>query len=166
MHLGPLTRSRAIDRRTAGARARLSGLMTTPGTVVSALAWIGALLLVLSAIIHLHLWSQGYQHIPTIGPLFLIQGIVGIVLAITVAVSRHLVALVVGALFAIGTIGGLLLSVNVGLFGFRDSLSAPYATLSLIFEAGAFVVLVGAAVLTVARQRKSAHRRPAWPGVG
>jgi hypothetical protein len=60
----------------------------------------------------------------------------------------------------------LLLSVNVGLFGFRDSLSAPYATLSLIFEAGAFAVLVGAAVLTVARQRKSAHRRPAWPGVG
>ena len=165
MHLSPLSPDRAVDTRTGVAWARLSGLVSTPGPVVSALAWTGALLLVLSAIIHLHLWSQSYQHIPTIGLLFLIQGIAGIVLAITVTVFRHLVILIGGALFAIGTIGGLLLSVNVGLFGFRDSLSAPYAAMSLIFEAGAFSVLAGAAVLTVARQPKSARRRPTSPGV-
>jgi xanthine/uracil permease len=140
-----------MDTPTGGAWARRSAFVSRPGPVVSGLAWIGALLLVLSAIIHLHLWSQSYQHVPTIGPLFLTQGIAGIVLAIMVSVSRHLVMLISGALFAIGTIGGLLLSVYVGLFGFRDSLSAPYATLSLLFEAVAFAVLAGAAVLTATR---------------
>jgi hypothetical protein len=129
------------------------GLIDHPGAVVSGLAWIGALLLVLSAAIHLHLWSQSYRHIPTIGPLFLLQGLAGIVLAVIVAVSRHWLVLVGAALFAVGTIGGLLLSVYVGLFGFKDSLSAPYATKSLVLEAVAFGVLTGAAVLSMARHR-------------
>ena len=136
-------------------------VMGSPGPIVSGLAWIGAVLLVLSAVIHLHLWSQSYQHIPTIGPLFLVQGIAGIVLAVLVAVFRRLVVLAGAALFAIGTIGGLLLSVYVGLFGFQDSLSAPYATMSLIVEAVAFVVLAGAAALTlVLRREVLVHGRP------
>ena len=151
MRLAPLSPNRAIETRTGGAWARISGFASAPGPVVSALAWIGALFLVLSAVIHIHLWSQSYQHIPTIGPLFLIQGIAGIGLAITVSVFRHLVILIGAALFAISTIGGLLLSVYVGLFGFQDSLGAPYATMSLVFEAVAFAVLAGAALLTVAR---------------
>ncbi len=127
----------------------MTGLVGTPGPVVNVLAWLGAILLILSAIIHLHLWSQSYHQIPTIGPLFLLQGIAGIVIAIAVAIIRRFLVLAGGALFAIGTIGGLLLSVNVGLFGFRDSLSAPYATASLVIEAAAFALLSGAAVLTV-----------------
>ena len=82
-----------IDSQRAGVRSQLLGLVGSPGPAVSVLAWIGALLLVLSAIIHLHLWSQSYQHIPTIGPLFLVQGIAGIVLAVTVSVFRRLLVL-------------------------------------------------------------------------
>jgi hypothetical protein len=137
------------------------GLMGSPGPVVSVLAWIGAVLLVLSAVVHLHLWSQSYQHIPTIGPLFLIQGIIGIVLAALVTVFRRLLVLAGAALFAIGTIGGLLLSVYVGLFGFRDSLSAPYALTSLTVEAITVVVLAGAAALTLVLRREGlVHGRP------
>lgn len=151
MRLAPLSSNRAIDTRAGRVWERRSGLGIRPGPVVSALAWIGALFLILSATIHLHLWSQSYRHIPTIGPLFVIQGISGIVLAITISIFRRLVILIGGALFAIGTIGGLLLSVYVGLFGFQDSLSAPYAGMSLVIEAIAFAALAGAAVLTVAR---------------
>jgi hypothetical protein len=141
--------------------------MGAPGPVVSVLAWFGAVLLVLSAIIHLHLWAQSYQHIPTIGPLFLIQGIVGMFLALVVSVFRRLVVLVVAALFALGTIGGLLLSVNVGLFGFQDSLSAPYASTSLVIEALAFVVLAGAAGSTLILHREPVgHGRPTATLVG
>lgn len=146
-----LTANRGTDVQAGGVRPRLLGLVDHPGPLVSGLAWIGALLLVLSAGIHLHLWSQSYRHIPTIGPLFLLQGIAGIGLAIIVAVFRHRLALIGASLFAVGTIGGLLLSVYVGLFGFKDSLSAPYATMSLILEAVAFGVLTGAAVLSMAR---------------
>ena len=83
--------------------------MGTPGLSVSVSAWVGSILLVLSALIHLHLWDQSYQHIPTIGPLFLVQGVAGIVLAILASLFRRLVVLAGATLFALGTIGGLLL---------------------------------------------------------
>ena len=41
----------------------------------------------------------------------------------------------------IATIGGLLLSVSVGLFGFMDSPATPYAGLSLGVESAGAVVL-------------------------
>jgi hypothetical protein len=130
--------------------------MASPGWAVTALCWSGSLLLVVSALIHLHLWSTGYRHIPTIGPLFLLQGAAGIVLAVAVAVSRHVLVTVAAAGFALGTIGGLLVSVEVGLFGFKDSFSAPDARVSLAVEAAAFVVLASASVLEIVQSRRRA----------
>ena len=47
---------------------------------------------------------------------------------------------------------GLLLSVYVGLFGYTETLSVPYATLSLAVElTAAFVLLVAACVLALAK---------------
>ena len=127
-------------------------------------AWAGAVLLLLSAIIHLHLWSQGYKHIPTIGPLFVLQGVVGIVAALAVAVFRRFVVLAGAAMFAIATAGGLVLSILVGLFGFRESIHAPYATSSLTIEVAAFVLLATAASVTLARRRdNSVDRGPRVP---
>ncbi len=129
--------------------ARLAGPSTKPGWLVSIAALAGAALLIWSAVIHLHLWDTGYRSIPTIGPLFLLQGIVGIVVAVAVAVVRRPIVLVGGALFAAGTVGGLLLSVYVGLFGFQDSFSAPFAVQSLVVELVAFGLLGGTAVLAL-----------------
>jgi hypothetical protein len=134
---------------------RRGSLIASPGRLVSALCWVGGLLLIISALIHLHLWASGYRHIPTIGPLFLLQGITGIALALVVVVSRQPLAMVCGALFALGTLGGLVLSIEVGLFGFKDSLSAPYATLSVAVESAALVAL-GIGRLTVWRRHRSA----------
>jgi hypothetical protein len=136
------------------AAPKTRGLIATPGRLVSALCWAGGLLLIISALIHLHLWAGGYRHIPTIGPLFLLQGAAGIALALVVTVSRQPLAVVAGALFALGTLGGLVLSIEVGLFGFKDSLSAPYATLSVVVESAAFVAL-GLAWLTASRRGTS-----------
>ncbi len=100
--------------------------------------------------IHLHLWSTGYRDIPTIGPLFLLQGIVGGILTVALVVLRRLFAVVAAAGFMVATIGGLLLSVNVGLFGFMDSLAAPFAGLSLAVESAGALILatVGVVLLT------------------
>ncbi len=133
--------------------------MASPGLAVSALCWAGSLLLIGSALIHLHLWSTGYRHIPTIGPLFVVQGVLGMMVAAAVAVSRQTMVVAGGALFAAGTIGGLVLSVEVGLFGFQDSFGAPYATLSLVVESAAFVVLSAAAVMSL-RQARHASGTP------
>jgi hypothetical protein len=86
---------------------------------------------------------MGYRSIPTIGPLFLLQGIAGALLGLVLVLWRRLLVVVAGAGFMVATISGLLVSVKFGLFGFMDTLAAPYAGLSVVLES------VGAAVLTV-----------------
>ena len=41
----------------------------------------GAALLIATAVIHLRLYSQGYSTVPKIGPLFLLNGVAGCLLA-------------------------------------------------------------------------------------
>jgi hypothetical protein len=116
--------------------------------------FVGAALVATTGAIHLHLWASGYRTIPTIGPLFLFQGIAGAALAVAVIASRRLLTVVAAAGFMIVTIGGFLLSVYVGLFGFMDTLAAPFAGVSLAVEStGALVLSVGGAVLLMGRIR-------------
>jgi hypothetical protein len=102
---------------------------------------VGSALLATSGAIHLHLWAMGYRTIPTIGPLFLIQGLAGAAMAILLAVSRRLLIVVTAAGFMVATIGGYLISIYVGLFGFMDTLAAPFAAVSLGVESAGAVVL-------------------------
>jgi hypothetical protein len=119
---------------------------------VLALTATGAGFLVWSGVIHLMLWSDGYKDISVIGPLFLLQGIASIVIAVAVVAFRWLALLVIGAVTGVATAVGLLLSVNVGLFGFTESLASPYAELSLAVEfTAAFVLLVAACLLAFAQ---------------
>jgi hypothetical protein len=130
---------------------------------VLVLAATGAAFLVWSAVIHLMLWSDGYKDISVIGPLFLIQGIACIVIALAIVALRWLALLAAGAVTGVATAVGLLLSVHVGLFGYTESLSVPYAELSLAVEfTAAFVLLVAAGVLALARPSRLA-RKPSSP---
>ena len=146
-----------VGAEPAAARLTWRSLMASPGLAATLLCGAGSALLIASAAIHLHLWSTGYDQIPTIGPLFLVQGIAGIVVALLVAISRHFLVALAGALFAAGTIGGFLVSVEFGLFGFQDSLSAPYATMSLVVESAAFVVLLASAYIGMRRAGWGVH---------
>jgi len=135
------------------AGTRPTGSATRRAVITGTLV-IGAALVGATSAIHLHLWAMGYRDIPTVGPLFLVQGIVGAVLVVALVVVRRLIVVAVAAGFMIATIGGLLLSVNVGLFGFMDTLSAPFAGLSLIVEiAGALVLTVAGIALAVGTPR-------------
>jgi hypothetical protein len=108
---------------------------------------VGAALVAVSGIIHLYLWGKqfGYKDIPTIGPLFLIQGIATIIIALLVIGSRRLGALLIGAGTMAASVVALILAIEVGLFGFRDSWAAPYAKTSLYEEIAGGVVLLAAA---------------------
>src|ERR1700722_14170232 len=124
---------------------------------VLVLAGIGGAFLVWSAVIHLELWSGGYKDISVIGPLFLVQGIASIILGVAVVAFRWLALLAAGAVAGVATAVGLLLSVYVGLFGYTESLSVPYATLSLAVEfTAAFVLLAAAVLLALAAPVKAA----------
>jgi hypothetical protein len=110
---------------------------------------LGGVLIVWSAFIHFHLWDEtdGYRSIPTIGPLFLLQSIAGLVVGIGVVAVRRLWAALVGIGFVVSTLVGFLLSVAVGLFGFKDSWLAPFAKEAFTVELLTVVVLIAAAAL-------------------
>src|ERR1700723_92351 len=129
-------RRASVPGRAGRLLARGPARIKSPGArwAVSVLAVAGAALLVWSGVIHLQLWSDGYRGISVIGPLFLIQGIASIALAVGLAVFRRVVLLAAGAVLAAGTAVGLLLSVSVGLFGYVESLAVPYAQTSLVVE--------------------------------
>ena len=118
----------------------------------------GALLLVVSAGIHLVLYLTGYRSIPTIGWLFLVQFLVAFVLAIGALVTHSRLVAVAGAAFALSTLGCYLLAVWIGLFGFKEIRTRAGIAAGLI-EVAAFATLALAVVITDARQ-STAPARP------
>jgi predicted lipoprotein with Yx(FWY)xxD motif len=121
----------------------------------------GAGLLAASAAIHLDLYVTGYRSIPTIGWLFLLQVIVGFALALAVlivplvplkrpsadAVNAGVAAAAAG--FALATLGGYLLSLWVGLFGFKE-VRTTAGLVAGILDIAAFAALAILAALLAA----------------
>jgi hypothetical protein len=152
----------SVPRRAAQLLARGPARMKSPGArwAVNVLAVAGAALMVWSSVIHLQLWSDGYRSISVIGPLFLIQGVAGIALAVVTAVFRRVILIAAGAVTMAATAAGLLLSAGIGLFGFQESLAVPYAMSSLVVEfASAAVLAVASAIIVAARPGPRPVRR-------
>jgi hypothetical protein len=111
----------------------------------------GAACAVYSGYIHLYLWGRQpfpYRDIPTIGPLFLVQGIAAIIIGLLVVISRRVGAVLVGAGLLVVSVVALVIDVEVGMFGYKDSWAVPYAKTTLYEEiVGAVLLLVAACVL-------------------
>jgi hypothetical protein len=123
----------------------------------------GAGLVVYSGYIHLYLWGRQpypYSAIPTIGPLFLLQGIVGILIGALVVVTRRFFAVLLAAGFMVVSVAALVIDVEVGMFGFQDSWQVPYATSTLYEE------IVGAVLLLIAAGALAGPSLPSWPRRG
>ena len=103
----------------------------------------GAAFLIASGAIHLDLYLTGYNSIPTIGPLFLLQIISAYLLAISIPVTGHRLAYASGAAFSIGTLIGYLLSLKVGLFGFTEVRTTSGIIAGIIDVAGFAVLSAG-----------------------
>jgi predicted lipoprotein with Yx(FWY)xxD motif len=115
----------------------------------------GSGLLIATAAVHLDLYLTGYRTIPTIGWLFLLQVIVafGLGLAVLAIPSRLAIAsrlaAAAGAGFALATLGGYLLSVWTGLFGFKE-VRTTAGIVAGVVEVAAFVVLAALALAPAA----------------
>ncbi|MGA5899977.1 hypothetical protein [Streptomyces venetus] len=117
----------------------------------------GAGLTAAMAAIHLRLWAEGYRGLAIIGPLFLLNGVVGILLTVALLVTpvRRLGPVAaVTALFTAGTLGALILSLTTGLFDFTESIDAELVRPTL------YVETAGTAVLTVLAVAALRHRSP------
>ena len=130
------------------------------GTSLPRRSWLGiagAALLVASGAIHLDLYLTGYRTIPTIGPLFLLQVIAAFVLAAAILVTGNWLAAAAGAAFALGTLGGYLLSLKVGLFGFTE-VRTTAGIVAGIIDVAAFATLAVAAAPGLPRIRSLGRR--------
>lgn len=128
----------ADARRQSG-----SALVTLGGRLV------GAALLIAMGGIHLYLYFHGYRTLTTIGPLFLLNAVLGALTAIVVlGTPRRWLGWIslAGAALQAGTLGALMLSLTVGLFGFHESTKAPLVITTIIVELAGAVVLLALAV--------------------
>jgi hypothetical protein len=124
------------------------GLLTKlEGAIATMAFFVGGVLVIWLSYIHFHLWQDGYRHIPTIGPLFLVQSVAGLLIGLLVIAVRRVWTAIVGVGFALATMAGFLISVEHGLFGFTDSWAAPFAGLAFTVEIATAAALVVAAVL-------------------
>jgi len=129
------------------------------GGLVLGLRFLGAALLAVTASIHLDLYLTGFNTIPTIGNLFLFQVIAAFLLAVIVAATGNRLAAAAGAGFMIATLGGYLLTVWVGLFGFKE-VRTTAGTVAAIIEIAGFAVLAALATMPAA----SGLERAGLPG--
>ncbi len=116
-------------------------------------------LVVWVAAIHLDLWSEGYRHIPTDGPLFLADAIAGFVLAALLLVWPRPLAGLLGAGFMASTLAALILSINVGLFGFQESIRASFVVESILLESLGVVALLAWTIIVLQAQPKRTSTR-------
>jgi len=122
-----------------------------PGWPNLVLRVVGSGLLIATAAIHLDLYVTGYRTIPTIGWLFLLQIIAafGLGLAVLAIPSRFVIASRLaagaGAGFALATLGGYLLTVWIGLFGFKEVRTGAGIAAGIV-EVAAFVALAALAL--------------------
>jgi len=132
--------SRPGQRPASHARARL------------ALRLAGGGLLIATGAIHLDLYLTGYRSIPTIGWLFLFQVIAAFVLGAAVLATAARLAAATGAAFSLATLGGYLLSLWIGLFGFKEVRTTAGIAAGVV-EVAAFAALAGLAAMPAERGR-------------
>jgi hypothetical protein len=142
----------------------MTGTQTSRGPAATqspAVVWtvriVGAALLAAMAWIHLDLWTGGARNIAWIGPLFMVNVVLGFLGALAVLVSplRWLPWFaVLGGLLQIGTVLGLVLSLTVGLFGFHETWGGLVLP-SILVEVAGFLVLFGYGATQLRARRRA-----------
>jgi hypothetical protein len=97
----------------------------------------------------------GYRHIPTIGTLFIVQSIAGLLVGLLIIFVCRVWVAVAGVGFALSTMIGFLASIHYGLFGFKDSWSAPFAHQAFAIEIATVIALIIAGALCLTRSAES-----------
>ena len=133
----------------AGSPGRRAAVLLLRLGCVALLGWIGY--------IHLHLWLEGYRQIPTDGPLFLLDAVTGLAVAAALLVRPAPLTGLLAAGYTVSTLGALVISLTVGLFGFHESISASFVTESLAIEAITVLALLSWTVLVAASHGAPAH---------
>jgi hypothetical protein len=130
--------------------------------IVDALRGLTAAGALLAAVVHLDLYMDGFSDIATIGPLFLLDVVAGLVLGVAVCVWRHWLPVFLAAGFGAVTVIGYWISVVHGLFGVKEVISGWPEILAQIAEYVA-ALCGGAAAAMLWRERTPRQVRMPQP---
>ncbi|QGQ20646.1 hypothetical protein GC089_17440 [Cellulomonas sp. JZ18] len=126
----------------------------TPASRRRPVAWaprvLAALAVVASGVVHLVLWQQGYFTGMWLRPLFLAQGVGGVVLGVLLLVWRSPLPLLGAVAYGAATLGGFVVATSpLGLFGVRARWEGWAEWVSAVTE----LVAVVAALWALRRER-------------
>ena len=111
-----------------------------PAAVAARLVAAAAILV--SGLEHFRLWRfNDYHVLHVVGPLFLLNAVAGLVIAVLLAWRAYLLTELAGLGFAVATLGAFFISVYVGLFGFKEALSGTSQLIAGVAEGVAIVLL-------------------------
>ena len=101
--------------------------------------------------IHLELWRSGYRGIEYVGPMFLANVVLSVLLAIALLIRPDVRVAVAGLAFSVGSLIALVLSRTTGLLGFTERAWTDMAVQATTAEIGAVVAI---AFILAARNRR------------
>lgn len=107
--------------------------------------------------IHIDLWRNGYRAIEFIGPLFVANAVVSVLLAVALLVRPGALVAAAGVLFSVGSLVALVLSRTTGLLGFTERGWSDMAVQATTAELGAVVAI---ALVVVARRMPAVRSTP------
>ena len=107
--------------------------------------YVAATAVLASMAIHLILWIQVVRGMHIIGPLFLLNVVAGVVIAVLLVRWRHWLPGMLSACFGMATLGAFTISATVGLYGTHEHWSGFYVWGAAISEVVA--VLAGCAIM-------------------
>jgi hypothetical protein len=122
--------------------------------VTWALRILVAVALLGSAWVHYELWQESFRDIDVIGPLFLVNVVAGVVLAIAVLAWRHWLPNLGAFGFGVATLGAYILSLTVGLFDVHEQFKTPAEFWGVVTEV--VCILGGLALMVMFRPRRVA----------
>ena len=143
----------------------MSDRSTSPPSSSAVVARVVTSLAVLvSALAHGWLFFyDGWRDVDVIGPLFMVNAISGVIIAVLVLVWRHWFSLFLAFGFSAVTFAALLISRWWGLFGVQDTVLGPSQITCLVAE---FVGMVAAvATFLLERRPAGAGSRAAVPRI-
>jgi len=116
-----------------------------------------------SAYVHLREWLDGFRHVHVIGPLFLVNIVAGIVIAVLLVTWRHWFAPFLAFGFAATTLGGFVLATTgAGLFGDHEKWQGSYVWVAAASEAAVIVL----SLLALSREMHTSPARQHSTAVG
>ena len=113
---------------------------------------IAAVLILAGGAVHFQLWRGGYRGIPRIGPWFMANVIISVVLALALLVRNDARVALAGVAFSLASLGALVMSRTIGIFGFTDKAWTSSVVRASGAEIGAVLFLT--AILAMRRSRR------------